>query len=329
MGKTNWWFTSIGMEACESISRRATRSKFAYPSSAVSSKQFSTTRPMDYTHLAMKFKNAPLIELVAEFRWIPNTGAVAAAVQQGAGNLAPMPIADTVPSEAFFSKFSTGIARHGYAWAERLIPMGWPFPNFMPVFRFRHPDIQGKNEPTLFQIGSGIFSAHALPPYETWEQFKPVIEKGLEVLLSSRSVEEQPRPFNSITLRYIDRFTGKFTGTLSSREFIEQVLNVRLQLPSVLIGETNDEAKINPSMLLRIPLKSGLLMNLNINAGVNVAAEGFLMDTIVTTNSATDASVDSAMKVLGQAHDSIRRVFVGLTTPISDKLEPEQNNVTV
>ncbi len=275
----------------------------------------------------MKFKNAPLIELVAEFRWIPSGGAVAAAAVQNAGQLSTVPLADPTRNEAFFSRFTSAIGKYGYVKTERLLPAGWPYPGHIPVVRFRRPGATDRDEPTLYQIGAGIFSAHALPPYDNWQQFKPVIRQGLDVLLNSRPEDEREAKFGTITLRYIDRFTGNLIGNVPPREFIERVLNIRLQLPAVLTNETPDEAAINPSILLKVPLKSGLLMNLGINSANDPAGSGILMDTSVVTQISTNCISESAMGVLEIAHDSIRRVFIGLTLPIAAEMEPEQDHV--
>ena len=135
--------------------------------------------------------------------------------------------------------------------------------------------------------------------------------------------------FSTITLRYIDRFEKNLTGGVPPREFIEQVLNVRLQLPDVLANETADEAAINPSLLLKLPLKSGLLMNLGINSANDPVGAGILVDTSVFTQTSTDSNSRSAMEVLEVAHESIRRVFLGLTKSIADQLEPEQDHVSL
>lgn len=274
--------------------------------------------------LSMKFKKPPLIELVADFRWNPiGSSAPFVAVQQNVGQLVPQPLADPARNESFFSSFADGISKQGYVKAERLVPIGWPFPGQFPVMRFRHPQNEGPDLSTLYQVGAGLFSAHALPPYDNWEQFKPVIHRGLEVLLSSRPTEEQTAKFSVITLRYIDRFSTALTGNLQPRTFIEEVLNIHLDLPKVVQDETEDQSKINPTIILKLPLKSGLQMNLAVNNSNDPPSAGFVMDTTVVTLGPTDSSIEAAMRVLETAHDSIRRVFVGLTEPIASRMEPD------
>lgn len=274
--------------------------------------------------LSMKFKKPPLIELIADFRWNPIGGAAPfVAVQQNIGQLTQQPLADPARNETFFLSFADGISRRGYLKAERLVPLGWPFPGQFPVMRFRHPQNEGPDLPTLYQIGAGLFSAHALPPYDNWEQFKPVIHQGLEVLLSSRPTEEGTAKFSVITLRYIDRFSSTLTGNVTPRTFIEDVLGIHLELPKVVQDETDDQSKINPTIVLKLPLKSGLQMNLAVNNANDSPSAGIVMDTTVVTPGSTESSIESAMGVLETAHESIRRVFVGLTAPIASRMESD------
>ena len=161
-----------------------------------------------------------------------------------------------------------------------MIPAGWPFPYQLPVLRFRHSDFE-KGQSTLYQLGAGIFSAHAIPPYRNWESFKPVIYGGLQVLMDNRLPDEHVSRFTTVVLRYIDRFTTEFSEGMLSREFIEQIFRIRLDLPAVLREEAVDERIIDETLLLRIPLKSGLLMTLGINPPTQPPGAGIVLDTSV------------------------------------------------
>lgn len=271
----------------------------------------------------MKFKNPPLIELVADFRWNSSSASVPMMAIQHPGGQVALPPADPARNESFFAAFANGIGKEGFVKAERLVPLGWPFPIQFPVMRFKRPGKDGVDEPTVYQIGAGMFSAHALPPYDNWDKFKPIIRQGFEVMLATRPDEEKTSKFTIITLRYIDRFTQAFTGDVTPRAFIEGVLKVRLDLPQIVQDEVEDESQINPAIVLRLPLKSGLTMALAINNANDPPNAGIVMDTSVFTTGPTDPEMDSAMGVLEAAHDSIRRIFVALTEPIASKMEPE------
>ena len=269
----------------------------------------------------MKFKKAPLIELVAEFRWIPVGGLGAPA--PNSGKLARLQPADQNRNETFFSRFSSSISERGYSRTERLIPQGWPFPNHLPVCIIRHSGTDQK-ETTLYQVGAGLFSAHALPPYKNWDEFRPVVSSGLEVLLKARDRDESDAKFTTITLRYIDRFESNLTDNLLPRAFIDKVFDIGLRLPNAITSDAVSEESINPTILLRVPLKSGLLMTLGINPIAEQGGHnGIILDTSVVTQSSVPGDLKTAIEVLDTAHASIRKLFIGLTAPIQKQMEPE------
>ena len=271
----------------------------------------------------MQFKKAPLIELVAEFRWVPDTAVPLFAPPNAPGQVAtPLPLVDPGRYESFFSNFSRAIAERGYARTERLIPAGWPFPFQLPVLRFRHSDFE-KSQSTLYQLGAGIFSAHAIPPYRNWESFKPVINDGLEVLMGNMLPDEHVSRFTTVVLRYIDRFTAEFSEGMPSRDFIEQIFRIRLDLPAVLRDEAVDERIIDQTLLLRIPLKSGVLLTLGINPPTQPPGGGIVLDTAVGSQESVAFDVRAAVEMLEAAHTSIRHVFTSLTEPIYAKMEPQ------
>jgi len=103
-----------------------------------------------------RFKNPPLVELIAELRW--GTAGIVAG-PQGAPQLV---MATGSQYEEFFMRFGSKIAALGYERIERIIPPGFPAPPFQATYRFR------KKEPeqgtTLYQVGGGVFSANITPP---------------------------------------------------------------------------------------------------------------------------------------------------------------------
>jgi uncharacterized protein (TIGR04255 family) len=270
----------------------------------------------------MQFKKAPLIELIAEFRWLAS-GAVAMPGQghEIAQSIQAVPLSDPNRYEQFFSDFSVEIAGQGYIRTERLVPAGWPFPLQMPVCRFRHSNLDTQS--TVYQVGAGLFSVHATPPYRNWESFKPVISTGLNALLKTRSSDERDSKFNLITLRYLDRFGPELTGGLSPRDFVEQVFRIRLDLPEALKKEASNERTIEPTLFLKIPLKSGLLMTLGINPATQPPSSGIVLDTTVRSQSSVSCDFNAVMDTLEDAHLSIRNVFTGLTEPIYQTMEPQ------
>lgn len=271
----------------------------------------------------MRFKKAPLIELIAEFRWNPNgTGQAAQVTAPNAAQVQFAMMADPNYYEQFFARYADRIGGDGYVRTERLVPQGWPFPNQIPVLRFRQAN-DDNTAPTLYQIGAGLFSAHALPPYQSWDQFKPVIDRGLRVLHSSLSDQDHISKFTSVTLRYIDRFTSELTGDRTPQQFIRDVLGIHLDLPNAITAEADDEKSIDSTLLLRVPLKSELLMTLGINPPTAPPTGGIIMDTSVVTRTSVSSEILDVMSLLETAHGSISRLFMGVTAPIKLDMEPE------
>jgi hypothetical protein len=78
--------------------------------------------------MSVTFKNAPLVEMIAELRW----GETAQPVQQGL----PIVMQGMTPEvDQFFMRLSGEVYQHGFRRAERLVPPGFPIFPFQPVFR--------------------------------------------------------------------------------------------------------------------------------------------------------------------------------------------------
>jgi uncharacterized protein (TIGR04255 family) len=159
----------------------------------------------------MLFSNPPLIELIAELRWIP--GQISPPVPEAAApGTIQLPL---VPQyvEQTFSNFSNQVAQRGFGMSERLVPVGFPYFPLSVVYRFRKAPSQQEN--FLYQIGPGVFSANAVPPYRDWESFRPIVQEGVQALLASRHDSENtdftlwagPSPASEIPARRISAHT--------------------------------------------------------------------------------------------------------------------------
>lgn len=114
--------------------------------------------------MEITFRNAPLAEVVVELRWQPTQ--VGIIPFQTPGTPQPSVIVGTTELENFYADFANNIAKHGFVRSERLIPSGMPAIQGQAVLRFRStlPDKTG----VLYQVGPGMFSANAIPPYRSW-----------------------------------------------------------------------------------------------------------------------------------------------------------------
>lgn len=256
------------------------------------------------------FKKAPLKELIAELRWAP------------VGVLAPEPggVAMTFDGavDEFFMRFAGKISVNDFTQAERLVPVGVPYFPHNIAYRFRRPN----NLSSLLQVGAGIFSANALPPYKRWHEFRPTVEAGVRALLEARRPEEAEAPFTGVSLRYIDGFSAELLGGKSESAFIEQTLGFRVVLPAPVETLVTSDQPVNTSIGLVFPAKGTTkTVRLNIGDGVVGGERAAVMDTTVSESSAIAPNVDAVMKALDSSRDIIHKTFVDLTTPVHTLME--------
>jgi uncharacterized protein (TIGR04255 family) len=128
-------------------------------------------------------------------------------------------------------------------------------------------------------------------------------------------------PFAPAILRYIDAFGNKFTQGRSAASFIQDTLGFRIALPEALRSEMSPNTEAKPILQLAIPLKSGQLMNLALADGLASGEQAVVMDLSVVQETSIPANKNDVMAVFDQAHDTIHRVFVGVTQKLSSIMQ--------
>jgi len=143
--------------------------------------------------MSVTYKNAPLVELVAELRWGPSAAALPANDQDQSRTV---PFQFSSPKdEELYMQFAALISAEGYGRFERVAPPGIPSLPGQVACRFRPSDPE-KQAP-LFQLGIGLFTANALPPYQSWSTFSPVVKLGLERVFEAHQ-RAADRPFSDV-----------------------------------------------------------------------------------------------------------------------------------
>jgi uncharacterized protein (TIGR04255 family) len=258
--------------------------------------------------------NAPLVELIAELRWEPiNSGGVSVPTP-GSGLTFISGPQSTAPDE-FFMRFGAGIHQSGYTETERLVPPGFPFLQGQPVYRFK--ESREGSLRSLYQIGLGLFTANAVPPYETWTEFRPVVQTGVEALLAARAEGERDKPITLVNLRYIDAFEASHTEGRNIGQFLGEVLGLSVAVPDALSQHLRPDSIPKPSVQLQIPMNDGKLMTLSVAEGTANGRPAILMDTLVATTLPLPANIESIMEAFNAAHDAINSTFSKLIQPIS------------
>jgi uncharacterized protein (TIGR04255 family) len=265
----------------------------------------------------MKFAKPPIIELIAEFRWLPVT---ADGIE--VTNLNAL-MFNGPEAEGFYNQFGAILAVGGFGKSERLVPPTFPSPIYNPLIRFSRPN---ESIPTaIIQVGPGILSVHALPPYEDWESFRPIILQALGALLDSRKPSNRSRIFTRVMLRYIDVFGPELSNGLSVGNFIRDVLGVTMVFPSAIVDEAPDVNSAGFGLSVNTKTRSN--MDLTFACAPHPGQPDgatVLMDTSVGTSNHVSWDQDSPMNALDTAHESIRRLFMGLTKPISKAMQPTE-----
>nr|MBV6629730.1 TIGR04255 family protein [Oceanococcus sp. HetDA_MAG_MS8] len=264
--------------------------------------------------MSITFNKAPLIELVAELRWEPQ---LSVATDQGGNQLQlPRSLLDTSEFEEFFQRFGGAIYQHGFKQMERLVPHGVPLPHDRVACRYRHED--QRNVPLLAQVGPSIFSINALPPYKSWTEFRPWIEKAAGALFEANAGISRL----SASVRYIDAFKEPLLQGRSASEFFESELGFALNLPAALTQRKRTDDSVRTAISTSIPL-DGMQMTVKLAEGKSAGESVAIMDTLVSVNDEFDPNVAEILQALDSARSVIHDTFIELTQGISELLEPQ------
>ncbi|WP_395120549.1 TIGR04255 family protein [Rhodanobacter sp. FW102-FHT14D06] len=257
------------------------------------------------------FRNAPLVEIVAELRWqVPQ---LAAADQAGNPIQLPIVLADNAMA-ALFHRTTTAVGNHGFDRLEQLVPPGSSMPVLLPqmMYRYRRTD----EVPVLAQIGPGMFSVNALPPYKSWKEFHPHLEGGVEGLLEALT----DKPELNVNLRYIDAFKHALTSGRDAKAFATEVLGFCLELPPTLQARLTEGVQARMSFQVGLPVP-GMAMTITVSDGRLGTDSVVLMNTDVRIENALPSDKQAILSALDKAHDLIHGTFVDMTQSIQDKLQ--------
>lgn len=261
------------------------------------------------------FGKAPLVELIVELRWNPFGAALGLPPQAG---LSPSIQASGSPSpEGFFRRFADQADRIGFRRSERIVPDGFPMFLHQPVFRYRKTDPEAAE---LLQVGQGLFSVNAIPPYNSWDTFEPVVRNGIEALLASRSDEERMAPFTMASVRYIDAFGPDLMAGWTTGSFMSEVLGFKVELPSIVSALIPEGQAANAFLHLNVPTQGSLMTEINIGEGLSAGSKALIVQTAVCSMTPVLPALDDVMTVLNGAHGHIRKMFLEMTRKIHDRI---------
>jgi len=270
--------------------------------------------------MATLFDNAPLVEIVAEVRWVDPT----AFTPPGSPMSLHMPGGDGL--EEFVVGFGSRAYAKGLVQVERLIPHGMPIPvgQVSHRYRFAGSEEASLNKSTLWQIGPGVFAANAVPPYKSWTQFRPLVLDGLQAMLESRPEAVRNFPLSVVSLRYIDAFTSDFKGNLPDAQFLHEKLGISINFPDslakLIAGGSNFEQVIQVSA----SLEDGAKLVFSVSPGETSGKKAIIMTTAIFFEGNITPDLDLIMNRLDAARDKIHEMFEKMTFSIHDVLQARE-----
>ena len=267
--------------------------------------------------MEIEFEKPPLVELIAEVRW----GTPSYPSANFPPGFSPNLMISPDQNDEFFKRFGTKAATLGFSRSESLIPLNFPAMPFQPIFRY--PQVSSSGGTNVYQVGKGIFSAHATPPYRSWKNFSPIVKEGVKILLECRLENEKDLPFNVLNLRYIDAFTHSLTQDCKTIEFVSKILGFGIKIPDAILNHAADTDGIIPFIQLTVPTSYGLIHVVIAEGRVN-NEPSIICDTTISRTDITDPSLENVMKTFDSIHDLMREIFLGLTEPIHNLMKPKE-----
>jgi uncharacterized protein (TIGR04255 family) len=268
--------------------------------------------------MTITFANPPLVELIAEFKWSPSD---TLSTPAGLGVPQIVPFLGGTKLEEFFMRLGGELYQLGFQMSERLVPPGFPALPNQAIVRFRSNDPSKSS--VLYQAGPGMLSVHATPPYRSWKEFLPYVERGLRALLKCRSDSERDQSFSEVTLRYIDLFGDELTQGRSVVSFLSEVLGISVTLPEALRSLSQPSGVSSLNLLFVLPIPRGTL-TMNVADGKAGNRSGIVLITGVASKNAWPAKLDIIMSWLSEAHDIIHDIFMNMTKPIHHLMKPSR-----
>lgn len=265
------------------------------------------------------YQNVPLVELIAELRWEAANpfAAIMNNVQLPPGMIpSQMPFMDQAAVEQLVSQFANFCQQDGNVSVERLQPAGFPLMPSQVSHRFKVTN----TDTEIYQIGPGVFTVNAIPPYSSWESFRGFLERGVRNLIASRPKNEAEQKFQ-VSVQYINAFGPALVGDSNFQSFLENVIGFKLSVPDAIQGLVAEGAAMKTNLQLRTELSNGMYYNCQINEGQANNEDALIVHTNVFTDSSDVLPVlEDVMASLDEAHRLQHEMFLGFTAGVQETM---------
>lgn len=246
-----------------------------------------------------KLKNAPLIEVIFEFKWGKTSqkgNEVTIEFSQEEKALMP-------------GKFQLHAAEVGFDFS-KVMENQLPIPHLV---RYRYSEKPGSYP--LYQLGDGVFAINQTDfgDYEyDWGVFKTAVERGVNLFEKSYPFPIKDLPLIDIQLRYRDAIHAQNDESILA--FITEKLNVgNFTLPTILTENENIDTECPlGSITLQVGCKkpTGQII-CQINQGTNDGKKIFLLDFIIISkvNVFTEITSEALIDWCTEAHEHHQTIF--------------------
>jgi uncharacterized protein (TIGR04255 family) len=249
-----------------------------------------------------KIQNSPLIEAIFELRW--------GEIQKGRFQY------KKDETDFFPGIFSQSVKEIGFEFSEQV---NYEQGKLSLPYEVKHRFRKSENTWPCFQIGLGVFTANQLgnlsldAPEEDeydWDDFKPVIESGLNALDQSYPSGIKSLIHPQAVLRYQDAFILDSNESLES--FVSNKIKAEIHISNVFTDQPNisDNSKnIRLEFVYETSRPEGIITITVSSAQIN-GKRGVVIETTVASDIADESrSLGDLIDWCEEAHDLQRHTF--------------------
>ena len=133
-----------------------------------------------------------------------------------------------------------------------------------------------------------------MPPYSSWNEFKPIILLGLNALWDAEIIGDGFTV--EVILRYIDAFTDKHRAGLSIKDFFSSVLGVEYIAPNAIgLGGASDISYDSFRFYVSHAVDSGCRFSIESGVGAHDGAPAIILNTAGQSSPFVVNSVDDVL----------------------------------
>jgi uncharacterized protein (TIGR04255 family) len=257
------------------------------------------------------FANAPLIEIDVELHWaVPSTPDAESDDEV---------IADEVIAEKpFFRALGKRLSEIGFSQVERLYPAGFEVSPHTVTRRFNNP--ADESSAIAYQAGAAAFTVNAIPPYTSWSEFRPDVERGLTALFESFPESERPKVITRIDLSYIDAFTDEHLDGKSRLDFFNNSLGFDVGIPAAIANLIEGGEPSSPFVQFDGKTADGKYTAVKTGFATVSNTPAVVLDMLISHRDEVHAEVTNVLSVLDTSHQLIHDTFMKLTNSFVDVL---------